>query len=64
MQILYFLNHFSGSETLHHEMLMLFSGEVPNESLTLDRLPGDNEVSRIPLIPMLTVDLCRLMDSK
>ena len=75
MKIWYLLDHFSGSDELYHEMYMHFSDlprsylvwayrSILNENVMLEELPGEHNGARIPLIPMLTADLCRVMSKE
>ena len=66
---------FSGSDELYHEMSVLFSdlprsylvwacSSILNENVMLEELPGEHNGARIPLIPMLTADLCRVISKE
>ena len=73
MQILFLLDHFSGSDALYHEFTQLFPSmprsylvwayrSMLNKSFNVQALEAPHDGATIPLIPMLISDICAHMD--
>ena len=75
MKILYLLDHSQAQMSYTIKLSMLFSDlprsylvwayrSILNENVMFEECHGEHNGARIPLIPMLTADLCRVMSKE